>query len=175
MIKIRIIVKGSIGMKKILVEYLYLDLKTCDRCMGTDHVLEQVIAILRPVLAEAGYALGYRKKMMSTAEDAVKYRFLSSPTIRVNGHDICDTVVENDCGCCGDISGTQVDCRVFEYEGKYYEVQPKAMLMEGILKTAFGTPKPKAETPYRLPQNLKRFYEGKTKKSSCCCGKTDCC
>ena len=25
--------------KKILVEYLYLDLKTCDRCIGTDNVL----------------------------------------------------------------------------------------------------------------------------------------
>ena len=36
--------------------------------------------------------------------------------------DICKDVKESDCGCCGEISGTQVDCRVFEYEGKLYEV-----------------------------------------------------
>lgn len=161
-------------MKKVLVEYLYLDLVTCDRCVGTDQVLEQVIDMLRPVLFEAGYALGYRKKQMATAEDAVKNRFLSSPTIRVNGRDICDSVLENDCGCCGDISGTEVDCRVFEYEGKRYEVPPKAMLIEAILKATFGPKRKPEKTPYRLPQNLKRFYEGKNSKSSCCGGKSCC-
>ena len=50
MIKIRIILKGSIGMKKILVEYLYLDLDTCDRCIGTDTVLEEVIDELKILL-----------------------------------------------------------------------------------------------------------------------------
>ena len=28
--------------KKALIEYLYLDLKTCDRCIGTDRVLDGV-------------------------------------------------------------------------------------------------------------------------------------
>ena len=156
--------------RKILIEYLYLDLATCDRCVGTDQVLEQVIAEMRPLLREAGYAVGYRKKMMATAEDAVKHRFLSSPTIRVNGADICDSVLENDCGCCGDISGTQVNCRIFEYDGECYEVPPKAMLIEAILKKAFGPRKKSGSVPYKLPENLKRFYKGKAAKSSCCIG-----
>lgn len=29
--------------KVIRIDYLYLDLKTCDRCVGTDEVLEAVI------------------------------------------------------------------------------------------------------------------------------------
>lgn len=176
MTSVNIAVKKRNGRfrKKILIEYLYLDLVTCDRCVGTDQVVEQVIDMIRPLLQEAGYAVGYCKKKMATAEDAVKHRFLSSPTIRVNGRDICDTVLENDCGCCGDISGTQVDCRVFEYEGKHYEVPPKAMLIEAILKRAFLPQKKADSVPYRLPENLKRFYEGKAIKSSCCSGKNCC-
>ena len=30
--------------KKVLIEYLYLDLVTCNRCVGTDKVLDEVIA-----------------------------------------------------------------------------------------------------------------------------------
>ena len=156
--------------KKVLIEYLYLDLKTCDRCVGTDQVLEEVLEVLIPVLELAGYEVEYRKKEMVTAKEAKEYKFLSSPTIRVNGEDICDSVTENDCGCCGDISGTQVDCRVFEYEGKQYEVPPKAMLAEGILRTVFSAKGNCDCKEYELPENLKRFYEGKTNKSSCCCG-----
>ena len=155
--------------RKVFIEYLYLDLKTCERCVGTDKVLEEVLEVLTPALKLAGYEVEYRKKEMTSAEEAKEYNFVSSPTIRVNGKDICDSVMENDCGCCGDISGTQVDCRVFEYEGKQYEVPPKAMLAELILKAAFSPKATRNFKEYKLPENLRRFYEGKTKKSSCCC------
>ncbi len=48
--------------KPVLVEYLYLDLQVCDRCIGTEHVLEEVLTKLSPVLQLAGYELEYRKK-----------------------------------------------------------------------------------------------------------------
>lgn len=155
--------------KYVLVEYLYLDLVTCDRCVGTDQVLEEVLAVVKPVLELAGYEVEYRKKEMSTAEVAEEYQFLASPTIRVNGKDLCDSIEENDCGCCGDISGTQVDCRVFEYEGKQYEVPPKAILTESVLKAIFSTEKSCDRKEYELPDNLKRFYAGKANKSACNC------
>ena len=164
----------SSDKKTILVEYLYLDLKTCDRCVGTDKVLEEVLEILIPVLELAGYHVEYRKKEMTTAKEAKDCKFVSSPTIRVNEKDICDSVIENDCGCCGDISGTQVDCRVFEYEGKQYEVPPKGMLVEAILKMVFSQEENSDCKDYELPENLKRFYEGKINKSSCCCN-SGCC
>lgn len=164
--------------KTVKIEYLYLDLNTCERCVGTDVVLDDVVSALRPVLELAGYTVSYEKKEMTTVKDAVAYEFLSSPTIRVNGQDICTAVKENDCGCCSDISGTAVTCRVFTYEGQDYEVPPKAMLAEEILRRVFGgTLEVKNRETYALPQNLKDFYRGKmTKNVKCCCGgNSDCC
>lgn len=129
------------------------------------------MSVVSPVLALAGYSVAYKKVEMSTAEIAMQYRFLSSPTIRINGRDICEGVTESDCGCCGDISGTTTDCRVFEYEGKSYEVPPKAMLTERILQAIFGETSGCSCENYQLPDNLKRFFDGKmVKRASCSCG-----
>jgi len=161
--------------KKALIEHLYLDLKTCDRCIGTDRVLDGVMLTLSPALNLAGYKVEYNKIEMKTAEVAKQYQFLSSPTIRVNGRDICLSVKENSCGCCSDISGTDVVCRVFEYDGKSYEVPPKEMLAESILQAILG----KAESgcscgEYELPENLGEFFEGKKNKFGCSCGGSCC-
>lgn len=160
--------------KKVMVEYLYLDLKTCDRCMGTDEVLEEVMERITPTLELAGYAVETRKIEIATAEIAEQYRFLSSPTIRVNGHDICEAVQESNCGCCGEIIGTATDCRVFEYEGNHYEVPPASMLAEAILKGVFAPENPSDGNAYEMPENLKKFFEGKNTKQSCSC-KKGCC
>ena len=159
--------------KEALVEYLYLELNTCERCIGTDLELVEVLDILTPALRLAGYDVQYKKNEMSTAELAREHRFLSSPTIRVNGRDIGGPVKENDCGCCSDISGTDVDCRVWESEGQTYEVPPKEYLAEGILKAVFG----QSEGPcdcgkYAMPENLEAFYRGKDRcgcSGSCAC------
>lgn len=160
--------------KKVLIEYLYLDLQTCDRCIGTDNVLEDVVSTLTPALQLAGFKIEYNKIEIETEELAIKYKFLSSPTIRINGQDICASVSENDCGCCGEISGTNVDCRVFEYNGEKYEVPPKEMLADAILKAVFGQNESGCScAEYNLPENLERFFEGK-KKQNCTCG-GNCC
>lgn len=165
----------SASEKKIVVEYLYLDLQSCDRCIGTDNVLDEVMMTLTPALQMAGYEVEYKKIKMGTAKLAEKYRFLSSPTIRVNGQDICRSVAENSCGCCSEISGTDVDCRLFEYNGKAYEVAPKEMLAESILQAVFGPSERGCSCGgYELPENLKTFYEGKKSKSGCSCG-GNCC
>jgi len=157
--------------KKVLIDYLYLDLQTCDRCIGTDKVLDEVLLTLTPALSLSGYTVEYKKTEMKTAEIAKQYEFLSSPTVRVNGRDICSSVKESSCGCCGEISGTDVSCRVFEYNGEGYEVPPKEMLSEAILKAVFGEAESKRCTGgFKLSENLKAFYEGKDSKSSCSCG-----
>lgn len=162
-------------VKKIIVEYLYLDLQTCERCIGTDRILDEVMLTLTPALKLAGFTVEYRKIQMKTAEIAKQYRFLSSPTIRVNGRDICQSVAENSCGCCSDISGADVDCRVFEYNGENFEVPPKEMLAEAILRTVFGQAEADCSgEDYELPENLRDFFDGKESKSSCSCG-DNCC
>lgn len=161
---------GSFSKKEIAVAYLYLDLQTCGRCIGTDAALDEVMAVLTPALKLAGFEITYNKIEMKTAELAERYEFLSSPTIRVNGRDICGPVKENGCGCCGEISGIEVDCRVFEYKGESYEVPPKEMLAEAILKAIFGPAGGRSPGGYKLPGNLKAFYQGKAVKSACSCG-----
>lgn len=155
--------------KKLQIEYLYLDLNTCDRCIGTNDVLKEVVDTLRPVLDMAGYEVEYKEREMSTAQIAEQYQFLSSPTIRVNGKDIFGEIKESNCGCCGEIAGTDIDCRVFEYKGKTYEVPTKEILTDAILKSIYAESSCDC-TPYIMPENLKRFYEGKnTSGNECCC------
>ena len=161
--------------KKVVVEYLYLDLQTCERCIGTDNVLDEVMLVLTPALELAGFTVEYNKIEIKTADMAIQHQFVSSPTIRVNGQDICKSVAENSCGCCSEISSTDVECRVFEYNGKTYEVPPKEMLAEGILQIVFGsTGKGCSSDKYELPENLKNFFDGKNIKSGCCC-EGNCC
>ena len=149
----------------VLIEYLYLDLNTCDRCIGTEQELDMVVSTLSPALNLAGYTVEYRKIEIISEEVAEKHEFLSSPTVRVNGKDVCQSVVENNCGCCGQISGTDVDCRIFEYNGGTYEVAPKEMLAEAIFKGLFGmTEDNRVCSEYRLPGNLKTFFVGKSLK-----------
>lgn len=166
---------NDVSDKKVVVEYLYLDLQTCDRCIGTDNVLDEVMMTLTPALQLAGYEVEYNKIEMETLELAEQYQFLSSPTIRVNGRDICMSVKENSCGCCSEISGTDVDCRVFEYNGESYEVPPKEMLAEAILRAVFSLVGEDCScSGYELPDNLKTFFDGKKNKAGCSCG-SNCC
>lgn len=152
-------------MKEITIDYLYLDLNTCDRCVGTDEVLDGVLDVLEPALQLAGYKVVRCKTEMSTAEIAAEYQFLSSPTIRVNSKDISLTVEENDCGCCSDIAGCDVECRVFRYEDEFYEIPPKEMLANAILKTLFSDNVDITNTEYIMPENLKEFYASKNNKN----------
>lgn len=160
--------------KEVNVDYLYLDLKTCERCIGTDKVLEEVLTELTPALKLAGLSISYRKTEITTVHMAEQFHFLSSPTIRINGIDICKTVSESNCTSCGEISGTDVDCRVFEYEGQSYTVPPKAMLAEAIMRCIFS-PSEYSCNCYTLPQNLKAFFDGKEKNKPSCHCKGNCC
>lgn len=157
--------------KKVIIEYLYLDLETCDHYIGTDNVLDEVMMTITPALNIAGFEVEYNKIEMKTAETATQYKFLSSPTIRVNGQDICQSVAENSCGCCSEISETDVACRVFEYSGETYEAPPNEMLAEAILGVVFGNVEAGCSCgKYELPENLKKLFEGKKSKSGCSCG-----
>lgn len=163
--------KSVESQKQIGIDFLYLDLTTCDRCQETEGNVDAAIALLQPVLQEMGYELRLNKVEMVSEELARSYQFLSSPTIRVNGRDISLEVKENACSCCSDISGNDVDCRVFLYEGKEYEAPPKAMIIRSILEEILlGTKEAAKQNDYQLPENLKQFYDGKSSKADCGCG-----
>lgn len=146
-------------LKEINISYLYLDLKMCERCLHTDDTLQEAMTALTPVLEALGYRMLLNKVHISTPQLAEQYRFLSSPTILVNGIDILGAdITENHCCNCGDICGSDVNCRTFYHEGSYYDSPPKAMIIDGVLRTIYG----KVSSPkrsYTLPDNLNRFFE----------------
>ncbi len=156
---------GTSTGKQLLIEFLYLDLDTCDRCQGTEAALDAAVADVTPALVSAGYRVEVQKVLIDTRDMALQYRFLSSPTIRVNGRDIDAQVKETQCECCGDICGEDVDCRVWEYEGREYTAPPKELIAAGILRAAF-TDAPQTEAPYTLPDNLERFFSGKSARNT---------
>ncbi len=149
--------------KKLLLEYLYLDLQTCERCMSADKVLDSVVELLRPVMDAAGYRMEYRKILVENEEIAKEYCFRSSPTILLNGEDVFGEIIENDCGCCSDIAGMGIKCRAFPCEGKLLDCPTKAMLLNAILKQLYADSS-KEKEDYVLPENLRIFFDGKRKK-----------
>ena len=166
------------GVKKrrIVIDFLYLDLSICTRCQGTDTSLDEALAEVSKVLEATGFEVDVNKINVTTEELAVEHKFVSSPTIRVNGRDIQMEVEESLCESCGDLCGEEVDCRVWVYQGKEYTVPPKAMIIEAILKEIYGgNDNKQAEQEYIMPENLKRFYAAVNQKNkdmktgnSCC-------
>jgi len=160
--------------KSLNIDFLYLDLNTCERCMATDETLKEALKILSGVSAMLGYQVKLNSVNIATRELAEQYHFVSSPTIRVNDVDICTELKESDCADCGTLSGCSTDCRVFVYEGKDYEQPPTAMIIDGILHVLYGEKMQAEQKPYVLPENLKRFFAGKSSRcdSGCSCDDT---
>ena len=155
-------VEACCPSSKILnVDYLYLDLQRCDRCQSTDQRLEEALELLRPVLHELGYSFNLNKIHLSTKDLALKYRFLSSPTIRINNFDLFETVTENACVCCSEISGHTTDCRTFEEDDQTVNAPSVKLLTKKILLHILNKPKQKDIKPYVLPENLEQFYQTK--------------
>ena len=150
----------TVNKRKITIDFLYLDLSVCTRCQGTDTVLDEALTEVSNVLQATGAEVVLNKINVISEELAVAYKFISSPTIRVNGHDIQMEVRESLCESCGDLCGDEVDCRVWVYQGKEYTVPPKGMIIEAILKEVYGGSQGRnvIEQEYVVPENLKRFY-----------------
>jgi len=152
--------------KQLIIDFLFLDLSVCTRCQGTDSSLDAAITDIANILAATGYEVSVNKINVKTVELAEKFKFLSSPTIRINGQDIQLEVRESLCESCGDLCGDQVDCRVWIYQGREYNVPPKGMIIEGILKAVYGnqTPVDAGAAPYVMPENLRNFYAAMAKQ-----------
>lgn len=149
--------------KPIVVDFLYLDLHSCQRCIETGSILEHVLDEVAQQLNEDGYQITLNKIKIASIQLAKKYRFISSPTIRVNQHDIDVSGNETLCVDCGDLCGDQVNCRAWSYEGKITNEPPHAMIKHAIL-IHVDDEELDVELPYQLPDNLRIYFEGLQKK-----------
>lgn len=151
--------------RRVEIDFLYLDLSVCTRCIGTDANLDVAISEVSDVLKMAGFDVVVNKINITSKELAVKHKFLSSPTIRVNGRDIQPDVRESACESCSDLCtcGESVDCRVWMHDGTEYTVPPKESIVNAILREVYsGTATSAKDTcEYRLPHNLEVFFRGR--------------
>ena len=157
------------------VVLLALDLSACTRCVGSLASIEAAAAALRPVLEATGARVTVSKRVIESEEEARRLRFVSSPTIRVNGRDIAPEVLERPCQTCTDLCGCAdgTSCRVWRYRGEEYPEAPVGLIMEAVLLeilTADGRPHRPASTDREVPENLRRFFQGKVARpaASCC-------
>jgi len=158
---------AEVGKKRIVIDFLYLDLDVCTRCQGTDQTLDEALKDVSKVLEMTGVEVIVNKVNVPSEEIAETYQFVSSPTIRVNGHDIQMDVRESLCESCGDLCGDSVDCRVWVYNGVEYTEPPKEMVVEAILKEVYGgSTRDTSAQDYSMPENLKQFYAAMKKKDN---------
>ena len=159
----------QVQKRRVGIDFLFLDLTACGRCRGTDQQLEEALTIIAPVLEATGVEVHPRKIHVQSEEQAAALGFVVSPTIRVNNRDIQLNWRESPCESCGKLCGCEgeVSCREWEYQGQWYTVPPKALIISAILGEVFGaagegvgTLSPTGDAP----ENLKRFFSGQREK-----------
>ncbi len=156
--------------RKIAIEILFLDLNVCGRCKGTNANLDAALSEVSHILHAAGVEVSLTRTQVKSEKQARALRFMSSPTIRVNGNDIALELRESHCQSCTSVCNNPINCRVWVFQGREYTEAPKAMIVDAILREVYGgQPKsrPKADPFKDVPENLKRFFAGKS-GSGCC-------
>ena len=153
--------------KPLAIDFLYLDTTVCGRCQDTDAALDEAVSNVAVVLDAAGYAVTVNTTNIVTRELAIQHRFVSSPTIRVNGNDISVELRESTCEDCGELCGDTVDCRVWMYNGVEYSAPPKELIVNAILREVYSPMlvEPERE-PYQLPENLETYFVAKARKDA---------
>lgn len=169
----------KISHRVIELEFLYLDLNTCTRCVGTNENLETAIQSVADVLAFTKTEVAINKILIETEEQALAHNFVTSPTIRVNGRDIALEFRESHCDSCTDLCGCAegTNCREWVYEGEVYTAAPVGMIVEAILGEIFASAPTAASSTNTVPDNLKNFFAAKassgTAVASSCCSETE--
>jgi len=161
---------------RLRIEFLFLDLTSCTRCLGADRSLESALDIVHEKLEATGVEVEVDKILVESAEQARALRFVSSPTIRVDGRDVALELRESSCGseACTDGCVDQIACRVWVHRGREYTEPPVAMIVDAILEHVYSGPSPRARVEaqlYELPANLARFFSGRAasaEERACC-------
>lgn len=158
---------GQERLKKLInIDFLYLDTAVCGRCQDTERALDEAVSSVIVVLNAAGYEVKVNKVNIATRQLAIKYQFISSPTIRVNGNDIAVELRESVCDDCGELCGDIVDCRVWLFNGVEYTAPPKELIVDAILREVYNTRQSGSEVKeYYLPTNLETYFSAKIRKN----------
>lgn len=117
------------------IQLLYI--LDCPWCLKTKE-------LLRESLEELGCKAEIEEILVDSEDKAKKYGFIGSPTIRINGKDIQEEVIKDQCLPCEELAKTEgttdfvkqecaCGCRIYRYKGQQYPYPPKEMIKEAIL------------------------------------------
>ncbi len=124
-------------MTKMKIELLYI--LDCPWCVKTKELIRES---LRELKAEARV----EEILIDTAKRARQYRFLGSPTIRINGKDIEQEIIKGQCLPCEELAEhtkaattfikqeCTCGCRLYFYRGRQYPYPPKGLIKAAIRK-----------------------------------------
>ena len=157
--------------RTVAIDFLFLDLSTCGRCLSTGANIETALAAVEGVLRATGAQVELRRIHVRSVEQARQLQFVSSPTIRVNGRDIALEALESECG--EDACGCD-PCRVWRYAGREYTEAPVGLIVDAVLAELYAEAT-RAESPApadELPDNLVRVFTAKDAGAPAggCCG-----
>jgi hypothetical protein len=172
------------------IDFLFLDLSVCTRCQGTEGSIEDSIKQTSEFLKNIGYEVKVNRIHIETEDQAIDHRFVSSPTIRINGRDIQMDIRESRCSSCSSLAdGASVDCRLWYHKGKGYSAPPKEMIIDAVMNAIYNRQEPSPasneEKSFVLRDNLHEYFVNKNKlcasvdkskeKNDCGCESTSCC
>jgi hypothetical protein len=123
--------------------------------------LDQANTLLDPLLEAMGIRLVVSRTRIDSLERARRHRFISSPTVRVNGIDVMQDITENPCSQCGSLCGDSVTCRTFSYQGKTTSDMPLGLILEAVLRACLLPVQAPTNLPYTVPENLIRFFKAR--------------
>lgn len=154
----------QVKKERLDIDFMYLDLSICTRCQGTESSLDEAIADVSKIIEATGTQVKVQKIHVKSEVQAAELGFVVSPTIRVNGQDIQMNFRESRCESCSTICDCEggVSCREWGYQGQWYVVPPKGLIIEAILKEVYGGAKEEREVTHQTeqrPDNLKRFFD----------------
>ncbi|MFH1256411.1 MAG: DUF2703 domain-containing protein [Candidatus Diapherotrites archaeon] len=120
------------------IQLLYI--LDCPWCVKTKE-------LLKGSLKELGTKADVEEILIDSDEKAKKYKFVGSPTIKIDGKDIQETISKGRCLPCEEIAEQdkgatefikqecKCGCRTYSYKGKQYPYPPKAMIKEAVKKS----------------------------------------
>ncbi|MCX8190152.1 MAG: DUF2703 domain-containing protein [Candidatus Diapherotrites archaeon] len=130
-------IKTTDKKSKIKIQVLYL--LDCPWCVKTKKLVKES-------LKELGLKAEVEEIIIDSENKAKKFNFVGSPTVRINGEDIQETIAKNRCIPCEKIANKtggaseyvtkecKCGCRVYFYKGKIYNYPPKQMIKKAICK-----------------------------------------
>jgi len=125
-------------MKKLRIEFRYVDRKTCSRCRTTDKNAGKTVQGLRKALEEAGVAVDFKTTKLPVSKLA------QSNSILINGKDVEEiingkkNVRSSACRGCSEIMESPCECRTYVYRGRKYSYIPNMMIREAIRNSTQG-------------------------------------